>query len=142
MTETMKQKIKAFAMDLGVDDVGFAAVSDYNSPSSPPLTAIFPGAKTLIVLAYREASHCESENMRIAMTGRMAIMEFMATSSYKVSHFLERTCRAKGVMTPTSYPANISPEAKFGLIADISHRHAAIAAGLMEERRAGPVLPP
>jgi epoxyqueuosine reductase len=130
MNDTMKQKIKDFALDLGVDDVGFAATSDYDSPLTPALDTIFPQARTLVVMAYREASHCESENMRIAMSGRLAIMDFMKSCNYKLSHFLERECKVKAMMTPASYPLDITPEAKFGLIADISHRHAAIAAGL------------
>ena len=130
MNETMKRKIKDFALDLGVDDVGFAAASDYNSPLTPALDTMFPQARTLIVMAYGEASHCESENMRVAMGGRLGSMEFMKSCDYKMSRFLERECKAKAMMTPLSYPLNISPEAKFGLIADFSHRHAAIAAGL------------
>ena len=130
MNGAMKEKIKDFALDLGVDDVGFAAVSDYSSPLTPALDTIFPQVKTLIVMAYREDSHCESENMRVAMSGRLGIMDFMKSCNYKLSHFLERKCKAKAMVTPASYPLNISPETKFGLLADISHRHAAIAAGL------------
>lgn len=130
MKEAMKRKIREFALDLGVDDVGFAAASDYDSPLTPALDSIFPQAKTLIVMAYREASHCESENMRIAMSGRMGTMEFMESCNYRLSRYLERECKVKAMTTPASYPANVSPEAKFGLIADFSHRHAAIAAGL------------
>src|SRR5689334_3754489 len=95
MNEAMKQDIKDFALQLGVDDVGFAAASAYHSPLTPALDTIFPQAKTLIVMAYREASHCESENMRIAMGGRMAIADFMKSSTYKLSHFLERRYKAK-----------------------------------------------
>jgi len=130
MNEAVKQDIKDFALQLGVDDAGFAAVAEYNSPLTPALDTIFPQARTLIVMAYREASHCESENMRIAMGGRLAIMDFMKSSTYKLAHFLERKYRAKAMMMPGSYPSNISPEAKFGLLGDFSHRHAAIAAGL------------
>jgi epoxyqueuosine reductase QueG len=130
MEATMKKKIKDFALELGVDDVGFAAASDYDSPLTPALDTIFPGARTLIVMAYREASHCESGNMRIAMNGRLGIMEFMKSCDYKLSRFLERECGARAMVMPMSYPSNISPESRFGLIGDFSHRHAAIAAGL------------
>ena len=130
MNENMKQKIKDFALGLGVDDVGFATASDYYSPLTLALDTMFPQAKTLIVMVYREASHCESENMRIAMSGRLGIMDFMKSCNYKLSRFLERECTAKAMVMPASYPSNISPESKFGLIGDFSHRHAAIAAGL------------
>ena len=117
-------------MELGLDDVGFAAASDYISPLTPALQTIFPEVKSLVVMAFREDSHCESENMRIAMSGRLAIMDFIKSCNYKMSHFLERKCNGKAMVTPASYPLNIAPEAKFGLIADVSQRHAAIAAGL------------
>lgn len=130
MNEEMKETIRDFALGLGADDVGFAAVSDYNSPLTPALETIFPQVKALIVMAFREDSHCESDNMRIAMSGRLGIMDFMKSCNYKLSHFLERNFTSKAMVTPASYPLNISPETKYGLIADISQRHAAIAAGL------------
>jgi epoxyqueuosine reductase len=130
MHQAMKQEIRDFVLDLGVDDVGFAALADYQSPLTPALENIFPQVKTLIVMAFREDSHCESENMRIAMSGRLGIMDFLKSCNFKLSHFLERKFQVKAMATPGSYPLNISPESKFGLLADISHRHAAIAAGL------------
>ena len=65
----MKEKIKEFALGMGVDDVGIVALKDYTSSRSPDLQTIFPGAKSLIVLAYKELSNCESENMQIATGG-------------------------------------------------------------------------
>jgi epoxyqueuosine reductase QueG len=130
MNEDVKQEIREFALDQGIDDVGFAAVADYNSPLTPALETIFPQVKTLIVMAYLEGSHCESQNMRVAMNGRLGIMEFIKSCDHKVAHFLERKIGVKAMVTPASYPLNISPETKYGLLADISQRHAAIAAGL------------
>jgi epoxyqueuosine reductase len=127
----MKGKIKKFVLDLGVDDVGFGSVSDYDSPLSPKIETIFPKAKTLIVMAFKELSNCESDNMRIAMGGRLDVMEFMRSCNYKLSRFLEREFKGKTMSTPLSYPLNMmTPEAKYGLVADFSQRHAAIAAGL------------
>lgn len=126
----MKEKIKNFTKDLGVEYVGFGPVSEYKSPLSPPVESIFPGAKTLVVLTFRELSNCESENMRIAMGGRIDSMEFARTCSYKVTRYIEKEFNAKAMSTPLSYPLNMTPETKFGLIADFSQRHAAIAAGL------------
>jgi hypothetical protein len=72
----MKGKIKKFALGLGVDDVGIAAAQDYKSPKSPDLQTIFPGAKSLVVLAFLALSNLESENMQIAMGGRLDELEF------------------------------------------------------------------
>ena len=67
--KSVKEKIKEFALGMGVDDVGIVALKDYTSSRSPDLQTIFPGAKSLIVLAYKELSNCESENMQIATGG-------------------------------------------------------------------------
>jgi epoxyqueuosine reductase QueG len=126
----MKGKIKEFVLDLGVEDVGFGAVSDYNSPLSPSVDSIFPKAKSLVVMAYRELSNCESANQRIAMGGRLDSMEFARSCNYKVSRFIEKEFGTKAMSTPLSYPLNMQPENRFGLVADFSQRHAAVAAGL------------
>jgi epoxyqueuosine reductase QueG len=130
MSNAAKEKIKKFTLDLGVEDVGFAAVSDYNSPLSPKVETIFPKAKSLVVMAFRELSNCESDNKRIAMGGRLDSMEFARSCNYKLSRFIEREFHSKAMSTPLSYPLNMQPETRFGLIADFSQRHAAIAAGL------------
>src|SRR5512136_2601816 len=125
----MKDKIKDFVLGLGVDDVGFAAVTDYKSPRSPDLQTIFPGAKSLVVLACKELSNCESENMQIAMSGRLDILEFARSSNYRVARFLEKEFKAKAMTVPPSYPLHMSYETR-GTLGDVSLRHAAIAAGL------------
>ncbi len=114
---------------LGVDDVGIASVQEYKSPLSPALESIFPKVKSLVVLAYKELSNCESQNMQIAMSGRMDIMEFSRSCNYKVARFLEREFNTKAMSVAPSYPLKMSYETK-GTIGDVSLRHAAIAAGL------------
>ena len=86
----MKGKIKEFVFSLGIDDVGIASVRDYKSLKSPDLQSIFPGAKSIVVLGYQELSNCESENMQIAMGGRLDALEFARSTNYKVARFLER----------------------------------------------------
>ncbi len=125
----MKEKIKKFVLGLGIDDVGITSVKDYKSPKSPDLQSIFPGAKSLVVLAYKELSNCESENMQIATGGRLDTLEFARSSNYRVARFLERECKATAMTVPPSYPLHMSYETK-GTVGDVSLRHAAIAAGL------------
>ncbi len=125
----MKQKVKEFVLGLGVDDVGIAAVKVYKSQKSPDLQTIFPGAKSFVVLAYKELSNCESENMQIAMGGRLDALEFARSTNYKVARFLERELNAKAMTVPPSYPLLMSYETK-GTLGDVSLRHAAVAAGL------------
>jgi len=130
VSEGAKKRIRKYATGLGVEDVGFGAVSDYKSPLSPPVETIFPAAKSMVVLAYKELSNCESENPRIAMGGRIDSMEFARSCTYKVARFIEKEFDAKAMSTPLSYPLDMKPEKRFGLIAEFSQRHAAVAAGL------------
>jgi len=125
----MEKRIKEFVLGMGVDDVGIASVKDYKSPKSPDLESIFPGAKSFVVLAYKELSNCESENMQIAMGGRLDILEFARSSNYRLARFLEREFKAKAMTVPASYPLYMSYETK-GTVGDVSLRHAAVAAGL------------
>jgi epoxyqueuosine reductase len=137
----MKQKIREFALGLGVDDVGFAAAADCNSSLSPKIETLFPEAKSLVVMAVKEMSHTESPNHQIAMNGRLDIMEFMRGINYRVTRFLEMKCGARAMSIPLSYPMNFDPSTK-GVIADLSLRHAAVAAGLGEFGRHNLVIHP
>lgn len=121
--------IKEFALGLGVEDVGIASATDYSSPRSPELETVFPGARSLVVMAYRELSSCESPNMQIAMNGRLDLMEFSRSCNYRLARLLEREFGAKAMTVPVSYPLPMEVETQGG-VADVSLRHAAIAAGL------------
>jgi epoxyqueuosine reductase len=133
MSAAIKEKIKNYA--LGV-------VSGYKSKLSPKIETIFPKAKSMVVMAVKELSNCESDNKRIAMGGRLDVMEFMKSCNYKLARFLERDCNCKAMSTPLSYPLNMAPDARYGLVADFSQRHAAIAAGLGNWGRNNLVLHP
>lgn len=129
MSKAMKEKIKNYAMSLGVDDFGFAAVADYQSPQSPKIGTIFPEAKSILVACVKEMSHVDSPNPQIAMNGRMDIMEYARSTTYKISRFLEKECNARAMSVPLSYPLDLTPQNSRS-VADVSLRHAAIAAGL------------
>jgi len=125
----VKDKIREYVLEMGVDDVGFAAVSDYHSPRSPKIQSIFPEARSMVVMAYRELSSCESSNMQIAMNGRMDAMAFSRSCNYKLARYLENKFGAKAMTVPASYPLLMSYETR-GSVGDVSLRHAAVAAGL------------
>ncbi|MCF8053839.1 MAG: epoxyqueuosine reductase [Deltaproteobacteria bacterium] len=127
----MKAQIRHYALTvLGVDDLGFGAVDDYQSPLSPKIDTFFPKAKTLIVMAFKELANCESDNAYLAMGGRLDAMEFIRPCNYKLARYLEKEFAMKAMSTPPSYPLKMSPENRYGLIAEFSQRHAAFAAGL------------
>ena len=56
----MEKQIKNYILELGVDDVGFACIEDYNSPKSYEITKFLSAAKSLIVLAFKVLTSCES----------------------------------------------------------------------------------
>jgi len=132
------EKIKAFVLGLGVDDVGIAAVYNYNSPLSPKIESIFPEAKSLIVLAYKEPSNCDSPNRQIAINGRLDLIEFSRSCSYRLARFLEKEFDARAMTVPYSYPLDMSNRG----LADVSLRHAAVAAGLGTMGRLNLVIHP
>jgi epoxyqueuosine reductase QueG len=125
----MKDKIRKFVLDQGIDDVGFAAVSDYNSPRSPRIETLFPEVKSIVVACVKEMSHVESPNPQIAMNGRLDLQEYIRSTNYKIARFLEKECNARAMSVPPSYPLDLSPQNPRS-VADVSLRHAAVAAGL------------
>lgn len=137
----MKKKIREFAMGLGVDDVGFAAVADYNSSRSPKIETLFPEAKSIVVMVIKEMSHTKSPNPQIAMNGRLDIMEYGRGINYRMARFLEKECGARAMSIPLSYPLNLDPTTG-GVIGDLSLRHAAVVAGLGEFGRHNLVIHP
>jgi epoxyqueuosine reductase QueG len=124
----MKTTIRNFALSLGVDDVGFASVDDYRSPNSPPIESLFPGVKSMVVFAFRELSSCDSPSPQMTMSGRLDLIEFSHSSSYRVARFIETNFNTPAMTVPVSYPMNFF-SGKPG-VADVSLRHAAVAAGL------------
>lgn len=125
----IKSKIGTYVMDLGVDDVGFANVADYSSPQSPGIDSIFPEAKSIIVMAFKETSSCDSPSNMICMNGRMDLMEFARSCNYKTARFMEREFNTRAMSVPVSYPLDMNSKS-MGLIGEVSLRHAARAAGL------------
>src|SRR5512135_1024288 len=125
----MKDVIRNFVLSLGVDDVGFASVDDYKSPRSPAVESLFPGARSIIVMAFRELSACESPSPQLAMNARLDLMEFTRSACYRVARYVETELGSPTVTVPISYPMDFATPQKIGL-AEVSLRHAAVSAGL------------
>ncbi|SDH98423.1 4Fe-4S binding protein [Desulfosporosinus hippei] len=124
----MEKEIREFTLSIGVDDVGFANAFDYNSPKSYEITKFLPDAKSIIVLAFKVLSSCESPSLSIALNGYLDLEQFARNASYRVARFLENKFRAKVANIPWTAPFEIHNDRR--AIADFSHRHAAVAAGL------------
>jgi len=125
-----KEDIRSYALNLGADAVGFAAIEDYKSPKSPDPKLILPGVKSIVVMAYRELDGgVESMNTRTCMSGRMALMELSQKNVYLLGRYVEDKYRVRTAPVLISYPLDMGPGV-MGLIGDLSLRHAAVAAGL------------
>lgn len=125
-----KDKVREFALGLGADVVGFAAIDDYQSPRSPDPRKILPGVRSLAVMGFREIHGAvESDFTRVAMMCRMGSMEIALNATFRLALFLEKETGTKAVPIAASYPLEMSRET-MGSVGDVSLRHAAVAAGL------------
>ncbi|QXE89504.1 4Fe-4S binding protein [Geomonas subterranea] len=125
----MKERIRDLALGWGVDDVGFASVCDYRSPNSPSIESLFPGARSMIVMAFRELAACESSSPQMAMSARLDLMEFSRSACYRMGRFVEGTLGSPAMTVPVGYPMDFNTPGKIG-VGEVSLRHAAVAAGL------------
>lgn len=125
----VKDDIRSHVLGLGADDAGFASAADYRSPKSPALETIFPGVRSMVLVAYRELDSCGSPDMHVAQNGRYDLMEFSRGCNYRLARFLGREYGARTMTVPASYPMEMSRATK-GTVGQVSLRHAAVAAGL------------
>jgi epoxyqueuosine reductase len=127
--KNMKEKIKNYAKEVGVDDIGFASVENYKSPNSVLIKEIFKGAKSIIVLAFQQIDNCESENDQFASVGIKLVSEFSHSCTYKTARFIKKEFKAHVMAVPGSAPINFNKETLMPS-GYVSLRHAAFAAGL------------
>ena len=125
-----KQKVREFALGLGADVVGFASIDDYQSPRSPDPKKILSGVRSLVVLGFKELRGAVESNFpRVGMACRLGSMEVGLGAAFRLGRFLEKETNTATVLITPSYPQEMSRET-MGAVADISLRHAAVAAGL------------
>lgn len=135
-----EQEIRDFILSLGVDDVGFADIRDYKSPRTDDVMAFLSGGKSIIVLACKVLSNCESSHWSTALYGYNILKEFLESTSYRVARFLETHYDANVAVIPYAFPFEFHMEK--GAVAEFSHEHAAVAAGLGTFGRNNLVLHP
>jgi epoxyqueuosine reductase len=124
----LEKAIREFSFNLGVDDIGFANAAEYNSPKSYEIAKFLPDAKSIIVLAYKVLSSCESPSWTTALNGYLDLGAFARSTTYRIARFLECQYGAKVATMPLAYPFEFHNDRR--AIADFSQRHAAAAAGL------------
>jgi len=71
----------------------------------------------------------DSKNPRVNMVGRMAVMDTSKNHLYLTARHVEKKFRTRTSPVLSSYPLDMEAPT-FGLIGDLSLRHAAVAAGL------------
>jgi len=125
-----KEDIRQLGLSNGADVVGFAAVEDYKSKRAPDPRTLLPGIRSMVVLGFRELNgQLASEVGRISMHSRIGQMDLTRRCTFHTAKALEDRFKAKAAPIMPSYPQNMA--APFmGLVADVSLRHAAVAAGL------------
>jgi epoxyqueuosine reductase len=137
----IKEKIKNYAENMGVDDIGFASVQNYRSPNSIPIKELFPEARTIIVLAFQQIDNCESKNDQFASVGIRIVTEFSHSCTYKLARFVKKQFKAHVMAVPGAGPVNVDKNT--GLPSGyVSLRHAALAAGLGNFGRNNLILHP
>ena len=125
----MKKQLKDFLFQMGVDDVGFCSIENYNSPRSPKIQDLFPDVKTIIVIANKDLYHSESPNSQIRSIGKNDSASFAQSCRIRLARYLEKNCKAKAMSIPNNYPMDLSAP-NFGFVGTVSMRHAAVGAGL------------
>jgi len=125
-----KEDIRQMGLSNGADVVGFAAVEDYKSKRSPDPKTLLPGIRSLVVLGFRELNgQLASDVGRVSMHSRTGQMDLTRSCTFHTAKGMENRYKVKAAPIMPSYPQNMA--APFmGLVADVSLRHAAVAAGL------------
>jgi len=125
-----KEEIRKTCLSLGADVVGFADIKDYQSKRAPDPKTILPEIRSMVVMGFRELDGpLASEIGRISMHGRIGQMDLTRSCTFRMAKALEDLYRVKAAPILASYPLNMAAP-YMGLVADISLRHAAVAAGL------------
>lgn len=125
-----KEEIRNIALSFGADVVGFAAVEDYQSKRTPDPKTIMPGIRSMIVLGFRELNGgLASDIARISMHSRLGQIDLSKRCVFQTAKAVEDRFKVKAAPVLMSYPLNMAAP-YMGLVADVSLRHAAVAAGL------------
>ncbi len=150
--DALTQDLKSLALTEGADLIGVAPVDRFQgAPRMTHPQAILPDAKAVVVISvkYPDAAidgwgkpPAESmffyQSVQLYMTATV-----MPMITFKLYRFLEKAGYLALPVAPSGfYRYRDYKEIKGGFIADFSHRHAAVAAGLGEFGRQGLLLTP
>ena len=126
------KRIKEFAFNLGVDLVGISPVSRMdNAPPGHRPTDLMAEAKSVIVMAVRAPKGPTHERNRTSYTVmKDTCFRTLDEAACKISIFIEDIKGAKALPIPADDPYCYWDAKEQRGMGDLSHRHAAEAAGL------------
>ncbi len=140
--EEVTEAVKAFTLEQGADVVGIGSAEAMNTEARKlqrPEENL-PGAKTVVSLGMRMLNSIfKSPNIRISRTSYTYLHGSLDDIAWKVAGFLEE----KGFdAIPIASDVPVEMMERGGLRGDISHRHAAVQAGLGRVGLSGHFLSP
>ena len=150
--EPFTQRLKTLALSEGADLVAVAPLDRFQE--APPMThpkGILPDAKSVVVIAVKypdAAIDGWGKPQAESMFFYQSVQLYMTTTvmpmiQFKIYRFLEKAGYLALPVAPSGFfRYHDYKEMKGGFIADFSHRHAAVAAGLGEFGRQGLLLTP
>lgn len=122
-------ELKDFARSKGANLVGICSVDAINMNASS-IKAILPDAKSIIVVGIKHSiSALDSENIHIKQYNTLTIYREIDMLENALTRLLEEK-GFKAVPVPPYFPVKMYPEK--GIAGEISHKHAAVEAGLGE----------
>ena len=128
--EEVTKAVEAFTLEQGADIVGIGSAEVMNMEASKLQTPEknLPGAKAVVSFGMRMLNSIfKSPNIRISLASYVYFQDSLDDIAWKVAGFLEDN-GFDAIPITSDVPVEIME--KGGLLGDISHRHAAVQAGL------------
>jgi len=127
----LSSEIKQLALSLGADIVGVATAEDLNgAPEGHRPRDLLTDAKAVVVAAlHLPAGVLASDNLRVLVSTSNFVEHKLNGVAYEITRHLEK----RGYMAvPVHADIPVDMHSKQGFVGDLSHKHAAAAAGLGE----------
>ncbi len=130
----LTEEVKTFGLNSGLDLIGICSVASLPDidllDHQKNIEQIMPTAKSVIVGASRmipSAVEASSRNIRFAQFSTLGLYQELNRISYRICKFLD-DLGYLSVAVPTFLP--IDMHKNYGIVSDVSLRHAAVQAGL------------
>lgn len=130
-TSLFRSQLKSYAIKMGADLVGIASTSQFaEAPKGHSPADLMPNARSVIVLAQRLPRGAFNTHLLTALTlVHQDAMKRLDHIAYKVACFLEDQ-GGEAIPIPADAPYTDWDESNLHGMGELSHRHAAVAAGL------------